>query len=186
MRRPAARMVTGRLGWEGKRGSLFQKYILERTKERPPPDGGGRFLAKTAVSAHEAGEFFHALDGESGRGQRPHGDGHELHRIIVCGGGKGAAPAASVDDGPLAALAYPHCDRLHHPAAVCGTVPRLCVYMEAGEAVGTMVAVAAPCALRRHGAAAGAAGESVMTGMGLVIAWLEGPFLLSRSMIVSS
>lgn len=92
--------------------------------------------------------------------------------------GEGAAPAASVDDGPLAALAYPHCDRLHHPAAVCGTVPRFYVYMEAGEAVGTMVAVAAPCALRRHGAAAGAAGESVMTGMGLVIAWLEGPFFV--------
>jgi hypothetical protein len=49
-----------------------------------------------------------------------------------------------VDDGPLAAFAYPDGYRLHDAAAVGGTVAGFFVHIKAGQAVGTMVAVVAP------------------------------------------
>jgi len=49
-----------------------------------------------------------------------------------------------VDDGPLAALAYPDGHRLHDAAAVGGTVAWFFVHMKAGQAVGAMFAVVAP------------------------------------------
>ena len=55
-----------------------------------------------------------------------------------------AAEAAAVDDGPLAAFAYPDCHRLHNAAAVGGAVAGFFVHMKTGQAVGAMVAVVAP------------------------------------------
>ena len=54
-----------------------------------------------------------------------------------------AAAFAAVDDGPLAALAYPDRHRLHDAAAVGGAVAGFFVHMKAGQAVGTVVAVVA-------------------------------------------
>ena len=67
--------------------------------------------------------------------------------LFVCRhpvGTKLSAAFAAVDDGPLAAFAYPDGHRLHDAAAVGGTVAGFFVHMKAGQAVGAMVAVVAP------------------------------------------
>lgn len=67
--------------------------------------------------------------------------------LFVCRhpvGTKLSAAFAAVDDGPLAAFAYPDRHRLHDAAAVGGTVAGFFVHMKAGQAVGAMVAVVAP------------------------------------------
>ena len=83
-----------------------------------------------AVAAHKRGHFLNALQWERRLAQRLHGDGHELHGVVVRSRAVGAerttAPA-SVDDRPFAALTHPDGDRLHDAAAVAGAVAGLYV-----------------------------------------------------------
>mgnify|MGYP006961024248 CR=1 FL=1 len=77
-------------------------------------------LLHSAVAGHEGGHLLDALQWEWGLAQGPHGDGHELHGIVVrhhTVGAERSAALAAVDDGPLAALAYPDGHRLHDAAA---------------------------------------------------------------------
>ena len=79
--------------------------------------------------------------------QRLHGNAHELHGVVVCRhtvGTELSAAFAAVDDGPLAAFAYPDRHQLHDAAAVGGTVAGFFVHMKTGQAVGAMVAVVIP------------------------------------------
>ena len=86
---------------------------------------------------------------------------------------KRPAAAAAVDDGPFPALAHPDRDRVHDPAAVGCPVAGLEVDVEAGEAVGTVVAVVTPCVLRGAEPPADLAGKAVIAGMGLIIAFFR-------------
>ena len=127
-----------------------------------------------AVAAHQLCHFFDPLQRERRLTQGPQGDAHQLYGIVVRSrpvGAEGAAAAAAVDDGPLAALAHPHRHRLHDPAAVCGAVARLDVHMQAAKAVAAVVPVLRARMLRRHQSAADLAGEAVLTGMCFVVAF---------------
>ena len=79
-----------------------------------------------------------------------------------------------MDERPLAALAHPHADGLHNSAAFGGAVPRLLVHVEAGQAVGAVVAVIAAGVLRCAEPAAYLAGESVGAGVGLIVTFFKG------------
>ena len=79
----------------------------------------------------------------------------------------------AVDDRPLAAPAYPDRHRLHDAAAVGSPVAGLDVYVQAGEAVGAVVAVVAAGPLWCAESAADLAGEGVIAGMGLVVAFFK-------------
>ena len=72
---------------------------------------------------------------------------------------------AAVDDGPLAALADPDGHRLHGAAAVGGPVPRLVIQVDAGKAVGAVVAVLGSGSLRPYRPAADPAGEYIPAGV---------------------
>lgn len=133
-------------------------------------------LLHSAVAGHEGGHLLDALQWEWGLAQGPHGDRHELHGVIIrrnTVGAERAAALAAVDDRPLAALAYPDRHRLHNTAAVRGPVAGLDVYMQAGEAVGAVVAVVAAGILRCAEPTADLAGEGVIAGMGLVVAFFK-------------
>jgi len=78
-----------------------------------------------------------------------------------------------VDDGPLAAFAYPDGHRLHDAAAVGGTVAGLFVHMKAGQAVGAMVAVVAACILRGADPSADFAGKGVVAGVCLIVTFFQ-------------
>ena len=100
----------------------------------------------TARATHQGCELFDVLQGEGGQGEGLQGDGHQFHGVVVSGDPVGiqlAAPAAPVDDGPLAALPDPHTDGVHKAAAVSGPVAGLLVHMKAGQTVGAVVAVGA-------------------------------------------
>ena len=128
-----------------------------------------------ALAAHEGGHLLNALQREGGRGQGLHGDGHELHGVVIRRhpvGRQGAAPAAAVDNGPLAVFPHPHGDGVHQSAAVGGAVAGLHVQVEAGQAVGAVVAVVRPRAGGDHRAAAVFAGKAVRTGVGLIVSAL--------------
>ena len=140
-------------------------------------------LLHSAVAGHEGGHLLDALQWERRLTQRPHGDGHELHGIVVrrhTVGAERSAALAAVDDRPLAALAYPDRHRLHNTAAVRGPVAGFDVYMQAGKAVGAVVAVVAAGALRRAEPPTDLAGEGVAAGVCLVIALFKGfPFVFA-------
>lgn len=134
-------------------------------------------LLHSAVAGHEGGHLLDALQWERRLAQRPHGDGHELHGIVVrrhTVGAERSAALAAVDDRPLAALAYPDRHRLHNTAAVRGPVAGLDVYVQAGEAVGAVVTVVAAGIPRCAEPTADLAGEGVIAGMGLVVAFFKG------------
>ena len=134
-------------------------------------------LLHSAVAGHEGGHLLDALQWEWGLAQGLHGDRHELHGVIIrrhTVGAERAAALAAVDDRPLAALAYPDRHRLHNTAAVRGPVAGLDVYMQAGKAVGAVVAVVAAGPLRCAESTADLAGEGVIAGMGLVVAFFKG------------
>ena len=119
--------------------------------------------AQAARMAEHFRHFLDLLDGEGRIGQGLHGDGHELHGVVVGGhavGGYPPADAAPVNDGPLPALADPHGDGLHLSAAVGLAVTRLDVQVKGGQAVGAVVAVVAAGASRYHQSAAVSAGFS--------------------------
>ena len=64
---------------------------------------------------------------------------HQLHGVVIrrCTvGGKGPAPAAPVDDGPLSPFAHPHGHGLHNAAAVRRPVPGLDVHMQVERQLG--------------------------------------------------
>ena len=126
-------------------------------------------LLHSAVAGHEGGHLLDALQWERRLTQGPHGDRHELHGIVVrrhTVGAERAAALAAVDDRPLAAPAYPDRHRLHDAAG-------LDVYVQAGEAVGAVVAVVAAGPLWCAESAADLAGEGVIAGMGLVVAFFK-------------
>ena len=134
-------------------------------------------LLHSAVAGHEGGHLLDALQWEWGLAQRLHGDRHELHGVVVrrhTVGAERAAALAAVDDRPLAALAYPDRHRLHNTATVGSPVAGLDVYVQAGEAVGAVVAVVAAGPLRCAESATDLAGEGVIAGMGLVVAFFKG------------
>ena len=82
-----------------------------------------------------------------------------------------AAPAA-MNHCPLTVFADPDTDGVHNAAAVGGTVARLIVHMQAGQAVRTVIPVVAARACRYDRTAAHPAGEAVVTGMRFVITLL--------------
>ena len=134
-------------------------------------------LLHSAVAGHEGGHLLDALQWERRLAQRLHGDRHELHGIVVrrhTVGAERAAALAAVDDRPLAAPAYPDRHRLHDAATVRGPVAGLDVYMQAGKAVGAVVAVVAAGIPRCAEPTADLAGEGVIAGMGLVVAFFKG------------
>ena len=134
-------------------------------------------LLHSAVAGHEGGHLLDALQWEWGLAQGLHGDGHELHGIVVrrhTVGAERSAALAAVDDRPLAALAYPDRHRLHNTAAVRGPVAGFDVYMQAGKAVGAVVTVVAAGILRCTEPATDLAGKAVAAGMGLVVAFFKG------------
>lgn len=133
-------------------------------------------LLHSAVAGHEGGHLLDALQWEWGLTQGPHGDGHELHGIVVrrhTVGTERAAALAAVDDRPFTTPAYPDRHRLHDAAAVGSPVAGLDVYVQAGKAVGAVVAVVAAGPLRCAESAADLAGEGVIAGMGLVVAFFK-------------
>ena len=140
-------------------------------------------LLHSAVAGHEGGHLLDALQWERRLTQGLHGDGHELHGVIIrrnTVGAERAAALAAVDDRPLAALAYPDRHRLHDAAAVGRPVAGLDVYVQAGEAVGAVVAVVAAGPLRCAESAADLAGKAVTAGMGLVVVLFKGfPFIFT-------
>ena len=82
-------------------------------------------LLHSAVAGHEGGHLLDALQWERRLTQGPHGDGHELHGVVIrrnAVGMEGTAALAAVDDGPLAALAYPDGHRLHDAAEVASKI----------------------------------------------------------------
>lgn len=134
-------------------------------------------LLHSAVAGHEGGHLLDALQWERRLAQRLHGDGHELHGVIIrrhTVGAERSAALAAVYDRPLAALAYPDRHRLHDAAAVDGPVAGLDVYMQAGKAVGAVVTVVAAGILRCAEPATDLAGKAVAAGMGLVVAFFKG------------
>ena len=133
-------------------------------------------LLHSAVAGHEGGHLLDALQWEWRLTQGPHGDGHELHGVIIrrnTVGAERAAALAAVDDGPFAASAHPNSHWLHDAAAVGRPVAGLDVYVQAGEAVGAVVAVVAAGLLRCAESAADLAGKGVIAGMGLVVAFFK-------------
>ncbi len=106
--------------------------------------------------------------GNGGLAQGLQRNRHELHGIVVrrrSVGAEGAAAAAPVDDGSLAAPAHPDGDRLHDPAAVRLPVAGLDVDMQTCKAVRAVVAVAAPRVIR------GAEPAADLTGKASLQAW---------------
>lgn len=104
-----------------------------------------------------------------------HGESHEPHGIVIrCNpvGAYLAADRAPVQDGPFAVFSHPHADGLHAPAAVGFTVTGLVVQVDAPEAVGAVVSVAASGSLGDHRPAADPAGERIRAGMGFVISFV--------------
>ena len=73
-------------------------------------------LPHPSIAAHQGGHFLKIVQRKRRRAQGFHGNAHELHGIVVCRHPVGAelsAAFAAVDDGPLAAFAYPDGHRLH-------------------------------------------------------------------------
>lgn len=153
--------------------SPFSIFIPQKKTTR---DFLGWFsLFYRAISSHERGQLLNPLQRERRERHRLHGDGHQLHRVIVRGHAVGmqhAAASAAMNHCPLTVFADPDTDGVHDAAAVGGTVARLIVYMQAGQAVRTVIPVVAARACRYDQTAAHPAGEAVVAGMRFVITLL--------------
>ena len=79
-----------------------------------------------------------------------------------------------MDDCPLAAFSHPDCHRVHDAAAIGRPVAGLDVDVQAGKAVWAVVAVVAAGILRRAEPAADLAGEGILAGVRLVVAFFKG------------
>ena len=144
-------------------------------------------LPHPSIAAHQGGHFRDVVQRERRSAQGLHGNAHELHGVVICRNPVRAelsAAFAAVDDGPLAALAYPDGHRLHDAAAVGGTVAGFFVHMKAGQAVGAMVAVVAAGILRGADPSADFAGKGIVAGVGLIVSKVLR--LFSRFMVSSS
>lgn len=133
------------------------------------------YLSHCSVSSHERGQLLNPLQRERRERHRLHGDGHQLHRVIVsrCAVGmQYTAASAAMNHCPLTVFADPDTDGVHNAAAVGGTVARLIVHMQAGQAVRTVIPVVATRACRYDRTAAHPAGEAVVTGVRFVITLL--------------
>ena len=90
--------------------------------------------AHGSAPRHEFGHFLDTFQWERRGAQGFHGDGHQFHRVVVCGytvGTELSTAAATMDNGPFAILPDPHRYRFHDASTVRGAVPRLCVHVEA-------------------------------------------------------
>ena len=149
---------------------LYFQLLSRRRKNHPRKSRVVFYLSHCSVSSHERGQFLNPLQRERRERHRLHGDGHQLHRVIVsrCAVGMQytAAPAA-MNHCPLTVFADPDTDGVHNAAAVGGTVARLIVHMQAGQAVRTVIPVVAARACRYDRTAAHPAGEAVVTGIRL-------------------
>ena len=115
--------------------------------------------------------------GEGRLRQRLDRQTHEQRGIVVRRypvGMEDAAGFTAVDDGPLTAFPHPYRHRLHGAAALGGPVTGLIVQMDAGQAVGAVVAVVAPGPLGTHGPAADTAGEYVAARLCTVVGFSAG------------
>lgn len=132
-------------------------------------------LRYSSVTAHKPCHLLDTLQRKWWQTEGPHGDGHELHRIVI---GRHPvriefpAATAPMDDCPFPVFSYPHCNRIHDPATVRAPVSRLIVNMQADQAIRTMVPVSRPSTLRRHETAADFAFVAVFAFMRLVISLL--------------
>ena len=91
-------------------------------------------LLHSAVAGHEGGHLLDALEGERRRAERPHGDTHKLHRVVVrrhAVGAERSAALAAVDDRPLAVSSHPDGHGLHDAAAVAFAVAGRNVHVQA-------------------------------------------------------
>lgn len=126
-----------------------------------------------SIARHQSRHFLNALQRERRQAERLHGDGHQLHGIIVSGYPVGAqlpAAAAAMDDRPFAVFPDPHRHWIHQSTAVRFAIAGLHVHVEADEAVGTVVAMIASRALRNDGTSAVFADKAVAARMCFVIA----------------
>ena len=107
---------------------LYFQLLSRRRKNHPRKSRVVFYLSHCSVSSHERGQFLNPLQRERRERHRLHGDGHQLHRVIVsrCAVGMQytAAPAA-MNHCPLTVFADPDTDGVHDAAAVSGTVARL-------------------------------------------------------------
>lgn len=128
-----------------------------------------------AIAAHQKRHFFNSLQWEGRCRQGTHGDGHQLHGVVVCGNTvrvEFAAATATVNDSPLAAFAGPNGHGFHHAATIRLPVARLVVHMQAAQAVCAVVAVLGACVFGRHQPVAHFAGEAIVAGVGFVVSFL--------------
>ena len=134
-------------------------------------------LSDLPIAAHQRGHFLDAFQRERRLTKGLHGDAYQFHRVIIrrhAVGAERTASLAAVYDGPLSSPAHPDGDRLHDAAAVTCPVAGFYVHMQAGQAVGAVVAVVAACIFRQTGSAADLAGKCVVTGMVLIVAFFKG------------
>lgn len=130
--------------------SIIHFQLLSRRRKNHPRKSRVVFyLSHCSVSSHERGQLLNPLQRERRERHRLHGDGHQLHRVIVS----------------RCAVGMQH-------ATVGSTVARLIVHMQARQAVRTVIPVVAARACRYDRTAAHPAGEAVVTGMRFVITLL--------------
>ena len=105
----------------------------------PPTDWPGALLLFKNIR-----NLFHPFHREGWMSDGFHGDGHQLHRIVIGRhpvGTHHAAALAPVDDGPFSVFPDPDSNRLHKTAAVCFPVTGFNIQMQTVQAVITVVSV---------------------------------------------
>ena len=101
---------------------------IENRKNHPRKSRVVFYLSHCSVSSHERGQLLDPLQRERRERHWLHGDGHQLHRVIVsrCAVGmQYTAASAAMNHCPLTVFANPDTDGVHDAAAVSGTVARL-------------------------------------------------------------
>ena len=107
---------------------LHFQLLSRRRKNHPRKSRVVFYLYHCSVSSHERGQLLNPLQREQRERHRLHGDGHQLHRVIVsrCAVGmQYTAASAAMNHCPLTVFANPDTDGVHDAAAVSGTVARL-------------------------------------------------------------
>ena len=140
-----------------KRVPIRHSICLNNKSESTISDKPGFMLVKTSVTAHKLCHFLDSFNRERRCGKRFHGNRHEFHGIVIRGntiGAKESARAAPMHNCPLSVLSDPYGNRLHMSSAVCCPISGLYVHMKTVQAVGTMVPVVTPRALRHYHASA--------------------------------
>ena len=78
-----------------------------------------------------------------------------------------------MDHSPFASLAYPDSNSVHHAAAIGFPIAGLDVYMLAGKAVGTVIAMITSSAGWDHLSPADFASKNIVAGVCFVIAFVK-------------